>query len=407
MKRYVSVLAVVAMLAAACGGTTADTEQFDGTLSQTAQSDQTQSTAGNTTAATGGASLDDVDLGEDGELTLDDFIPGMQSGPMDESDYRAEEMAIQQQIAECMAAEGFEYVPFVPSDVGGGFGFEEEDHGEWVKKYGFGISTFVLMEEQFEHDEESDPWANDPNNDIVDAMDELEREEYYRILHGGEPQIIEDTPWEEIEAMTLEEQEQFYDEAYRDWEPDGCMNMAYEEAYGGGEADRAFWEEFGADFEDFWTRVEVDPRIVEAQASWSTCMADKGHDFADQDAMYTYLFGGESAGEYVEGEFSLRVNELITWPGDEFGEGGEEGYGETTIASVGEGEDFEEGEYYGPVYDLELLQPLIDEELSIAVADWECSQDLQDLFETVHKELEQQFLEQNLDRLLSFKEEHS
>jgi hypothetical protein len=406
MRRYAAVIAIAALVAA-CGGTTADT---DG--NEAASSEGSPTTANETTEAPEPASVDDIDLGEDGELSLDDFLPGMQSGPMDEADFRAEEMAIQQQVAECMAAEGFEYIPFVPADVGGGFGYEEEDHGEWVKKYGFGISTFVLMEEEMGYDEESDPWADDPNQEIIEAMDEFEQQEYFRVLHGGEPPIIEETPWEEIEAMSPEEQEAFFDEAYRDWEPTGCMNEAYEEAYGGGEADMAFWDEFGEDFEEFWTRADADPRIVEAQAGWSACMAEKGHDFADQEEMYTYLFGTEVGGEYVEGEFSVRVNELITWPGDEFGEGGEGGFADTTVALTEEGEEgegFEEGEfeYYGPEYDLELLQPLIDEEISLAVADWECSQDLQELFETVYKELEQEFLEENLDRLVAFKKEHS
>ena len=404
MRRFAAAIAI-AVLVAACGGTTAES---DG--NEAASAEGTPTTVQETTEAPGEVSADDIDLGEDGELSLDDFIPGMQTGPMDESDFRAEEMAIQQQVAECMAAEGFEYIPFVPSDVGGGFGFEEEDQGEWVKKYGFGISTFVLMEEEMRYDEESDPWADDPNQEIVEAMDEVEQEEYFRLLHGGEPPIIEETPWEEIEAMSPEEQEAFFDEAYRDWEPTGCMNEAYEEAYGG-EADMAFWEEFGEDFEEFWTRADADPRIVKAQESWSACMAEKGHDFANQEAMYTYLFGTEIGGQYVEGEFQARVNELITWPGDEFGEVGEGGFEDTTVAPTEEsedGEDFEEEEfeYYGPEYDLELLQPLIDEEISLAVADWECSQDLQDLFETVYKELEQQFLEENLDRLVAFKKEH-
>ncbi len=412
MKRYSLLLAAAAVLVAACGGTTTENDQAGESSAATNTSAQVSDTAATeeTAAASGDASIDDLDLGEDGELSLDDFIPGARSGPMDEADARAEEMAIQQQIAECMADEGFEYIPFVPVEVGGGFGFEEEDHGEWVKKYGFGISTQVLMEEEFASEEGSDPWADDPNNEIVEAMDELEQEEYFRLLHGGEPEIIENTPWEEIEAMTPEEQEQFFDEAYRDWQPDGCMSMAYEEAYNS-EGDMAFWEEFGDDFDEFWTRAQADPRIVEAEAAWSTCMAQKGHDFPDQEAMYTYLYGTEIGGEYVEGEFTAKVEEVVTWPWEEFGEDGEGFYVETTVTieEGEEGESVEEDdfEYPTPEYDPELLQPLIDEELSLAVADWECSQDMQNLFETVYKELEQQFLEENLDRLLSFKEEHS
>lgn len=409
MKRYAVIFAVVAVLAAACGGSTADTDSDDAASSQVAQSGQTESTtAESTTEAPKTASVDDIDLGEDGELSIDDFIPGIRSGPQTDADYRAQEMEIQQQIAECMAAEGFDYIPFVPADIGGGFGFEEEDHGEWVKKYGFGVSTWILMEEEYaEGGEDSDPWADDPNQEIVEAMDEFEREEYYRLLHGGEPDIIANTPPEEIEAMTPEEQDKFFSEAYENWMPDGCYNEAYEEFYGGGEEDMAFWEEFGEDFEETYMRVEADPRIVEAQAGWSACMAEKGHDFPNQQAMHEYFWGGEVGGEWVEGEFSLRVNELITWPDwdEEFVEGEGEG-GVVTEATVVTEDGEGEFEYYGPEYDIELLQPLIDEEIAIAVADWECSKDLQDLFEKVYKEIEQEFLEENLDRLLAFKEEH-
>jgi hypothetical protein len=308
-----------------------------------------------------------------------------------------------------MSAEGFEYIPFMPSDVGGGFGYEEEDEGDWVKQNGFGVSTWVLMEEEFAEDAENDPWADDPNMSIVDAMDEFEREEYYRILYGGEPENIENTPWEEIEAMTPEEQEQFYDDAYRDWQPEGCEPAAYDEAFGA-QDDMAFWEEFGDDFEDFYMRAEADPRIVEAQSGWSACMAERGHDFATQEDMHAYFWGTEVNGEWVDGEFGLKVNELITWPesqwDEEFAEGEAGSSVATTVTLVTEGEEVE-FEYQGPEYDLEKLQPLIDEEIAVATADWECSQGMWDLFDEVYKEIEQQFLEENLDRLLEFKAEHS
>jgi len=409
VKRFPIVLTSLAVLLAACGGTTTETTA-SGAASETQTQDQASST---TDTPDEGSETDPLDPGDDGELTINDFIPG--AVVFDENtDWRAQELEIQQQVAACMAEEGFEYIPFVPSDVGGGFGPEEFDEEEYVKTYGFGVSTWVLQEEQFQEGGEfEDPYADDPNVEIVDAMDEFEREEYYRILWGGEPEIIENTPYEEIEAMTPEEQEQFYNEAYENWVPNGCYNEASEAAYGGGESQNAFWEEFGEDYEDVYTRAESDPRILDAQAKWSACMGEKGYDYANQEEMYAYFWGTESGGTWVEGEFQQRVNELIIWPDYPEGEfiEGEEGAASgsvgvaTTIGVTVEGEGGgEEFEYQGPEYDIEELQPLIDEEIAIATADYECSQFMREVFEEVYQEYEQRFIDENLDRLVAFKE---
>lgn len=394
MKRVLLVIAALVLLVAACGGNTADTEQFDDAAgTQQAQPDDTSDADQEPDEETPPPTPPASGSGADGELTLNDFIPGFSGAEFEEQDWRDQELQVQQTVAECMAAEGFEYIPFVPSDVGGGFGYDEWDEETYVKEYGFGVATWVLEEENFVYDEESDPWADDPNMEIVDAMDEVEREEYYRVLHGSEPEIIMNTPWEEIEAMTPEEQEAFYDEAYANWEPDGCYNEAYESIYEFGESD-AFYEEFGEDLNAFYERAQSDPRIVAAQNEWSSCMADKGHDYADQEEMYTYFYGDE----YGEGDFSRRVNELITWPEPD--------------PSLWE--DLEEGEepdfdpsLFGPQYDIELLQPLIDEEIAVATANYECSQDMNEMWEEIYQDLESQFIEQNMDRLLAFKEANS
>jgi hypothetical protein len=400
VKRFLLLVAVLAVLVAACGGTTTDTTAVDDPAAAQTKTGDTDAEEDDSDGAAAPADTGEIDLGEDGELGLDDFIPGAQAFDPD-ADFRSQEMEIQQQIAECMAQEGFEYIPYVPSDIGGGFGPGEFEQEEYVKTYGFGVATWVLEADNFGYyDEESDP---NPNRAIEEAMDEFEREEYYRALWGGEPPLIENTPPEEIDAMTDAERDEFYNSAYENWMPDGCESSAYEEAYGGGEEDMAFWEEFGQDYEEVFMRAESDSRIVEAQAGWSSCMAEKGHDFANQEAMYTYFWGGDVGGEYVESEFSKAVNELIKWPESEFpeievGENGEEVIVEDPV--------IEDPSLYLPEYDIEELQPYIDEEIAVATADYECSKDRFEIWEDVYKELEQQFIEDNLDRLLAFKETH-
>lgn len=389
MKRVSVVLTALGLVFAACGGATTETTTNPGAADTPTSSSTTSTKApqADTEESSG------PDLGEDGVLTLDDFIPGANTN-YEEIDWRTEELAVQQTVATCMAAEGFEYVPFVPSDIDGGFGYEEYDQETYVKEYGFGVATWVTDERNFGVTDEGDfedPYANDPNQAIVEAMDEFERDEYYRILHGGEPAIIENTPWEEIEAMSQEEQEAFYNEAYADWEQDGCYNEAWAESYNQ-ESAEAFYEEFSDDLDDVYSRVESDPRIVAAQADWSGCMADKGHDYATQQDMYEYFWGDE----FGEGDFSRQVNELITYPD----------YDEESYAALTE-EELNDPNLWMPQFDLEALQPYIDEEIAVATADYECSTDSQELWIEVYDDLQQQFLDENMDRLLAFLEANS
>lgn len=372
---------------AACGGTA--TESTVAAATDDATTASTASTTSTTLAESG--STDGVDLGEDGVLTLEDFIPGF-SG-YEDIDWRAQELEVQQSVAVCMAAEGFEYIPFVPSDVGGDFGYEEWDEETYVKEYGFGVATWVVDERNFgvteEGEEFEDPYANDPNMAIVEAMDELERDEYYRLLWGGEPPIISETPQEEIDAMTPEEMDAFYNEAYMNWEPDSCFNDAYANAYNEGSYE-AFYEEFSEDLDAVYMNIESDPRILAAQAEWSGCMADKGHSYDSQEDMYAYFYGDE----FGEGEFSKAVNELIVYP--EWDE--EREYTE---------EEMDDPTFWMPEFDLEELQPYIDEEIAVATANYECSEDMFDLWEEVYNDLQQEFLDENMDRLLAYLEANS
>ncbi len=64
---------------------------------------QDESTSSTGTSDTQSETSDVPAAGDDGELTINDFIPGAVS--FDENtDFRAQEMEIQQEIAQCMAA---------------------------------------------------------------------------------------------------------------------------------------------------------------------------------------------------------------------------------------------------------------------------------------------------------------
>jgi len=375
-------------------------------------------------AACGGNGAEETEgaEGQDEELSLGDF--GL-TASREDFNPRAMQMKVQEKIAECMTAEGWEYTPYVGASVGGGLAFSEHDEEEYRKTYGFGIATQSLVFKEMLEAEQDDE-ATDPNAEIVKGMSEDERAEYNTALYG---EMAAAPTQEELEAMTEEELAEF--NARRMGGPGGCTERAWSQALPA----EAFFEEFGDALEDAFDRASADPRIVKADADWSACMAERGHEFASQEEMYTYLYGDDPLGggtsDYQErvkeasgslGDDVIMLEDEIVLETDEAAPGGDveappgtalggdaeappgaapEGDavgGDVVISDIGQInlEDIDFG------VDMEKLQPLIDEEISMAVADWECGEDLRLLRQEVFEEIERDFINNNRDRLLEF-----
>ncbi len=114
-------------------------------------------------------------------------------------------------------------------------------------------------------------------------------------------------------------------------------------------------------------RVDADPRVAEANAQWSECMAEQGHHYADQDEIHAYLQG--IADPLLD---RLRASG---------------GYEHIDAAFQA---------------DLDALQAL---EAEIAVADLACEKHLQQIRSEVKFEHEQRFVDENQDRLAILREE--
>jgi len=388
MRRLTTAIAA-AVLAAACGGNVA--EETEGTEGQE----------------------EELSLGDFGLMSRDDFNP------------RAMEMKAQEKIAECMRAQGWEYTPYVGSSVAGGLAFSELDEEEYRKAYGFGIATRSLLFKEMLEAEQDDE-ATDPNAEIVKTMSDDELAEYNTALYG---EMVEPPTQEELEAMTEEELAEF--NARRTGGDGGCTAQVWDQVF----STEAFFEEFGDALEDAFDRASADPRIVKADADWSACMAERGHEFASQEEMYTYLYGDDPLGggtsDYQErvkeasgslGDDVIMLEDEIVLETDEAAPGGDveappgtalggdaeappgaapEGDavgGDVVISDIGQInlEDIDFG------VDMEKLQPLIDEEISMAVADWECGETGRLLQQEVFEEIERDFINNNRDRLLDF-----
>jgi hypothetical protein len=310
----------------------------------------------------------------DDELTLGSFFGWTDDPEADQQRWEEEERLIQESIRQCMAEQGFEYIPMDFPDEE--FIFEEPDEEERVRTMGFGITTWVDQEEQFF---EGPDWE-DPNQPIIEAMSESERDAYFKALHGDwenfEPQIDPETGEEIWEDMGFGE---------------GCEGQAYEEAYGD---DQRLWEELGPELEAMHERIQADPRMVELQTQWASCMADAGYQFSDQEALW----------RWIETDFQPRADEILQqmWGGDPF-----EGWTEAEINAFFEDNTEEEIEAFFREFeqtqrqevDQEALAALQQEEIALAVADYECHKDQPDIWEEVSKEYEAQFIREHLEQL--------
>ncbi len=320
------------------------------------------------TACSGGSTNADSPEASDGELTLSDFIPGAVDFDQAnaEQQYLQQERAAQDKIAACMAEQGFEYIPYVQNQDQGGFSGPDSEK-EFVEQYGFGIATMILEDQQFDEEDYEAERAKDPNFAITEAMLPEEREAYEAALWGQQPDI-------DFESMTEDE----IQAAYESFEPTGCQNTAYEDMFDQGAA-MAFYEQFGPMMEDIYGSVESDPRIVELESKWSTCMAESGYEFsARQDVEVFFLRRLEEVGAITDLEIDS--------------EGMGYGYG---------GAEIEPG---GPIE--AAVKEIAAEEIAMAKVSLSCSADQEKVFQEVYQEAEQRFIQENLAELEQFKKDN-
>lgn len=203
-------------------------------------------------------------------LPLDAFWEGTYAD-WDEAEANAQQMQMEEKVAECMAAEGFDYTPVDYSQGGFGISYSSDDldvewgSREFAEKYGYGATTNPWGDiEEPMVEEDPQEWV-DPNQDYVMSMSETEQTAYYNALYGDQSRYEDFTEedWETYEW---------------NWEDGGCQGWAQNEIYGDmmGGSD----SEFSALFDDLnamYEASQTDPRLTAALDKWSACMADKGY----------------------------------------------------------------------------------------------------------------------------------
>ncbi|MCU1376327.1 MAG: hypothetical protein JWO68_3613 [Actinomycetia bacterium] len=272
---------------------------------------------------------------------------------IDQASMQAREAKVQEAVRTCMKAEGFDYIPLDPSQSGMSirFGGPGSDMSKKERKTkGYGITTGLMSKPA------SSP-GSDPNEAIVNALSEADQKAYEIALHGPEAAAAREAAGDGG-GVRVQRQIGSGRESGPSGEQ-GCFGTAQAEVPGGPET-------VGPDLKQMLSRVEADPRLVEANRKWADCMADAG---------YTDFEQPRDAEKYVMGKMDALM--------------GAEPQGDGVTKFAIGGDDIDQAK----------LADLRQEEITIAVADGTCQDEVgyAKIEDKVQHEAEQRFLDDHPD----------
>ncbi|MDP9495953.1 MAG: hypothetical protein M3P87_12025 [Actinomycetota bacterium] len=353
---------IVSLVIAACGGGGAGVEEETGSS--------------------------EPETSESGDETMADFFGyGSTDDPeAQQAEFQAQEARIQESIRQCMAGSGFEYQPILPPQ-GSFVVYDETNEEERVRTQGFGITTWYGNEETTDTTSMAEEWV-DPNQEMLEAMSQSEQDAWYAALYGTQEEQMEGSHTE-VDPETGEEY--VMTEGYGA----GCQGEAYEAEYGEMNNTEDLWAEINPAMEAMYQQVQADPRIVEMDQGWSTCMAAAGYEFESPMKM----------GETVYEDFQTRFDAIVGANGgyaDPF-EGWSQEEIEAFMAEKTEEElnaFFQEAEQSArEAIDMDAVAAIQQEEIDLAVADFECREGYNETYQAVSEEYEADFIAANREVL--------
>ena len=169
----------------------------------------------------------------------------------------AAQAKVENSIAACMKAEGFEYVPSDPVAAQAALtGKPNMSDEEFERTYGHGIATLYGKGSA----------QSDPNARIRAQLGEADRRAYDRTLNGGRP--------EQTFAFAVDNGDFS--------QLGGCTKRATEEAFGG----TRLLTTLQRALDELDESIVNDQRVVKANEQWRTCMRDTtGESFDDSEAV--------------------------------------------------------------------------------------------------------------------------
>ena len=280
----------------------------------------------------------------------------------------------QQLIAKCMTEQGFEYTPMDTRAADSGPRAEVDTTSEeWVKEYGFGISTVFGGQIEFSP-------ADDPNKEYRDSLDATQLEAYQKALYGqalpggGEFSVaggggVIAVP---INGGSGEDGAPAFEG------PGGCIGEALK-ATGGA---TPFNGDLFDDLQELDDQVRADPKMVEAVKKWAACMKDAGYDYQDPDAVKKELREefGDLTGLEISGDGGFSISGAVS----------------SGVVIRGDGPDPEGGQAFDPLANVDKakLAELQAKEKRIALAALDCyNKHARKTEQQVRERLETQFIE--------------
>jgi hypothetical protein len=224
-------------------------------------------------------------------------------------------------------------------------------------------------------------------------MSDSERDAWYAALYGTEEEQMEDS-YTEVDPETGEEY------TVSDGFGAGCQGEAYEAEYGDQSAEQDLWVEVEPAMQAMYEQVQADPRIVELDQDWSTCMASAGYEFESMTKMQ----------ETIYEDFQTRFDAIVGPNGgytDPF-----EGWSEAEIEAFFEEKTEEEVDAFfreaeqttNDDIDQDALAALQQEEIDMAVADFECRDNYWEVYQEISGEYEADFVAENREALEKIRE---
>jgi hypothetical protein len=152
----------------------------------------------------------------------------------------------------CMTEHGLDYTPWTPPEVM--FDLEELPTAESLLRYGYGM--FAMPLEQYRYETAHADEIGNPN-EAIHAQNAPEGVDYMGIMweceDTAETTLIGENP----------EIQQLVDQA---------------------------WTPLHEEMDAMYAEIEGDQRLADAEQGWSACMAERGYEFADEEALEAYLW---------------------------------------------------------------------------------------------------------------------
>lgn len=282
----------------------------------------------------------------------------------------------EKEIQDCMAAEGFTYIPnSASSAIFDTFTDSGPQNEEWRSKYGYGIVVPYLDPNADLYGFQPEDTQEDPNQAIVDELSEAERRAYYIALDGYDP----DAPIDAPQGGTAFGGSEMVPSDF--FEPKGCRGEAFSDmpGFGGNQEVMELQQDL---YETLQERIESDPRIKKLQKSWRECVSKAG---------FSEVKSPEDSYNYI----SNAATEIAP-NGPPMGDGPSSG--RVLTGDDAESPEFPQEGNDEPLTDdqIEQLKKLKKREIALANADNECLEksDGQAAYEKVRIDIEKQLVEE-------------